>query len=42
MHMHLSNCHGEWNVLAMLLTNGALVLPLVVAYFRSFFARGGE
>ena len=43
MHFHLFNCHGEWNALAMILANAALVLPLATAYVRSFFfASGGE
>lgn len=42
MHLHLFNCHGEWNVLAVVLANGAVVLPLIAAYVRSFFSSGGE
>jgi hypothetical protein len=30
MHLHLSNCHGEWAALAALAVN----LPLVVLWVR--------
>ena len=35
MHLHLTNCHGEWTALAVLLAHA----PLVGVWVRSLFAR---
>lgn len=35
MHLHLTNCHGEWAALAVILAHA----PLVGVWLRSAFTR---
>ena len=36
--MHLSNCHGEWTMLALCFVQ----VPIVGLWVRSLFVRGSE